>query len=114
MKINNVSIKSPSTMSVVISDIDGETYRNAKGTMIRDRIATKRKLNLVWNALTVAEMKILLQAVKEPFFTVTYLDAQEGTEVTKTFYVGDRTAPVYRLVNKKELWEGLQMNFIEK
>lgn len=114
MKINGTDIKTPSELQIDISDIDANTYRNAKGEMTRDRVATKRKLNCKWNALTVAEMSTLLTAVQDVFFTVTYLDAMIGTEQTKTFYVGDRSAPVYRLVNGKELWEGLSMNFIEK
>ena len=114
MKINNVAIKTPATMQLTLSDIDGESYRNAKGEIIRDRIAVKRKLDLTWGALTTAEISALLGSVTATFFTVTYLDALAGAEVTKTFYVGDRSAPVYSLVNGKELWSGLSMNFVEK
>lgn len=113
MKINGVTIKTPKSLQVDINDVDGEAYRNARGKMIRDRIAVKRKLNCEWSALTTAEISTLLSAVSATSFTVTYLDAQTGSEQTKTFYVGDRSAPVYRLVNGKELWTGLTMNFIE-
>lgn len=43
--INGVEIATPKTFQVDINDIDGETNRNAKGEMLRDRIAVKRKLN---------------------------------------------------------------------
>ena len=46
LKINGVTIVTPKGYEVSISDIDGETNRNANGTLIRDRIAVKRKLNL--------------------------------------------------------------------
>ena len=113
MKINGTTIKTPSTLQVDIMDIDGEAYRNAQGTMLRDRVAVKRKLNCTWNALTDAEMSTLLSAVVNQSFTVTYPDPQTGTDITKTFYVGDRNAPVYWIQNGEPLWKGLTMNWIE-
>lgn len=113
MKIGGVTIKTPSRLTVDVLDIDGEAYRSANGTMIRDRIATKRKLNCEWNALTLTEMAALVSAVTATSFTVTYLDPATGTELTKTFYVGDRNAPVYRLMAGDQLWTGLTMNFVE-
>ena len=114
IKVNGVLIPTPSTLQIDISDIDGETYRNAKGEMIRDRIATKRKLNMTWNALTPKEMITLLGAVADEFFTVEYPEPATGTTATKKMYVGDRNAPMYRNINGNILWSGLTMNFIEK
>ena len=114
MKINGTEIKTPSSMTLTISDIDGDSYRNALGETIRDRIAVKRKIELEWKTLSSAEISKLLTAVKNTFFSVSYLDAVTGTTITKTFYVGDRTAPVYSLVDGKERWTNLKMNFIEK
>jgi hypothetical protein len=114
MKINNVETKTPATMKLTLSDIDGESYRNAKGEIIRDRIAVKRKLDLEWSALTTAEISALLSKVTATFFDVTYLDALTGKEETKKFYVSERSAPVYSLVNGKELLSGLSMSFVEK
>ena len=44
LKINGVAISTPSKFEVQISDLDGESNRNANGKLIRDRIAVKRKL----------------------------------------------------------------------
>lgn len=112
--INGVDIATPSTFQVEISDIDGETNRNAKGEMLRDRITTKRKLNCEWGVLSSIECSTLLKAVKDIFFTVTYPDPMEGGPVTKTFYVGDRTAPALYYKNNQVFWKELKMNFIEK
>jgi hypothetical protein len=40
----------------------------------------------------------------------------EGERVTKTFYVSNRTVPMYRYDSAKgiHLWESLGMNFIER
>ena len=115
IKINGVDIAAPKTYEPTISDLDGETNRNANGELIRDRIAVKRKLNLEWPPLTQSEISTLLKAVSSVFFTVTFPDPELGM-ITKTMYVGDRTAPAYFYDTKtKEVkWQGLKMNFIEK
>ena len=115
IKINGVDIATPKTYEPTISDLDGETNRNANGELIRDRIAVKRKLNLEWPPLTQSEISTLLKAVSSVFFTVTFPDPELGM-ITKTMYVGDRTAPAYFYDTKtKEVkWQGLKMNFIEK
>ena len=113
--INGVTVKTPSKFSVTVSDFDGETTRNAKGELIRDRIGVKRKLDCEWPPLTQSEMSTLLNAVSNVFFTVTYLDPMIGS-TTKTMYVGDRSAPMYRYGTggSEVLWENVKMNFIEK
>lgn len=114
--INGVNQKTPSKFDVSISDIDGETTRNANGLLMRDRIAVKRKIQLEFPPLTQSEISTLLNAVSGTFFTVTYHDPILGAGTTKTFYVGDRNNPMLRYGNGTTdvLWEGLKMNFIEQ
>lgn len=116
LKINGVAIATPKTFKVNIYDIDGETYRNTRGDLIRDRITTKRKLECEWPPLTMTQISTLLKAVEDEFFQVEYPDPYEGAFITKTFYVGDRTAPMLRQNQQtgEILWEGLSMNFIER
>jgi hypothetical protein len=111
--INGVTIPTPSAFQVSISDVS-EAERNAKGDIMIDRIATKRKLELSWAPLSSADMSTILKAVKDIFFTVTYPDPQEGAELTKTFYVGDRTAPVLTIIDGAPMWSSLKFNLIEK
>ena len=113
ISINGVKIATPKSYEALVSDIDGETNRNADGDLLRDRIATKRKLNLEWGPLSQSEISTLLNAVSSVFFTVTFPDPQLGM-ITKTMYVGDRTAPAYQYVNGEVKWQGLKMNFIER
>lgn len=113
IKINGVAIATPKVFEATVSDIDGETNRNAKGELIRDRVAVKRKINLEWGTLEQSEMSKILNAVSSVFFTVEFPDPQLGL-ITKTMYVGDRTAPAYSYVDNKIKWQGLKMNFIEK
>ena len=111
--INGVKVVTPKSMSVSISDIDGDTGRNANGTIVRDRVAIKRKIELEWGMLTQAEISQLLNAVSSVFFNVTFIDPQQG-QVTKTMYVGDRSAPVFSFNEKFKPWSGLKMNLIEQ
>lgn len=116
LKINGVSVKPPQELQVSHQTIDADsTGRNANGDMVRDIIAKKVKIDCVWGPLSNNEIKTLLNAVDRSFFSVTYPDPQKGI-TTKTFYVGDRTAPVYSLNPKfnKIMWQNLSMNFVER
>lgn len=113
MKINGVAIATPKIYEATVSDLDGESNRNAAGQLIRDRIAVKRKLNLEWGTLSQSEIAPILNAVSGVFFTVTFPDPQLGI-ITKTMYVGDRTAPAYQYINEEVKWSGLKLNLIEK
>lgn len=113
IKINGVAIATPKIYEATVSDLDGESNRNAAGQLIRDRIAVKRKLNLEWGPLSQSEIAPILNAVSGVFFTVTFPDPQLGV-ITKTMYVGDRTAPAYRYIDEEVKWSGLKLNLIEK
>lgn len=114
LTIAGVEVKDPSVLSVDITDIDKESERNANGTMQRTRVAIKRKLTVEWNPLSNAEISKILNAVSDVFFTVTYPDPVVGGYTTKTFYTGDRTAPVLRTIGGVARWEGLKTSFVEK
>ncbi|HBF0592839.1 TPA: hypothetical protein KNN84_000769 [Clostridioides difficile] len=114
LSINGVDIIAPTVFQVDLTDIDGESNRNAKGEMCRDRIATKRKLNCEWGILDSSEISILLNQVKDVFFKITYPDPILGHIETKTFYVGDRSMPVALKKDNNIFWQSLKMNFIEK
>lgn len=111
--INGVSVKPPKSLQVGIQDVDGETGRNANGDMVRDRITTKRKIELEWGQLTQEEMSSIQTAVLPVFFEVSYPDPIFG-QTSKTFYVGDRTSPRYTFTEKFKPWSGLKFNLIER
>ncbi|MDO4927219.1 MAG: hypothetical protein Q3980_16365 [Turicibacter sp.] len=113
IKINGIGIKTPSKFEVQISDLDGESNRNANGDLIRDRIAVKRKLICEWPPLNQSECSKILKSVKDVFFDVTYPDPELG-RVTKTMYVGDRTSPAYQFKDGEVRWSGLKFNLVER
>ena len=113
--INNTQVTQPAEVVYDRSDLDSEdSFRALNGEMQRDRVATKVKLNCTWNALTSTQMKQLLQSMDDVFFPINYYDPHDGSYITKTFYVGDRSAPVYSVANGKVIFRSFTANFIEK
>lgn len=113
IKINGVDIPSPSSYNVGIYDIS-EAERNANGTIIIERIATKRKIELGWNMLTQNETSRLLSLVSEIFFSVEYSDPQSGGNKAGVFYCGDRSAPMVSFANGNPIYKDVKFNLIER
>lgn len=76
-------------------------------------IARKRKLSLSWTGVSFAVASEILQAVNDETFRVTYMDALTNTTQTRTFYVGDRTAPVYSYQENYQWYSNVSFNIIE-
>ena len=113
IKINGVSIPTPSTYQVSLNDIS-KADRNANGLMLIQRIATKRKLELSWMYLSQANLSTLLQAISGIFFTVEYPDPQDGALKTGSFYSGDKTAGAIDYKNGVVRWKDCKFNLIER
>ena len=56
LKINGTKIKVEPKVKVEIGDIDGESARNARGDIVRDRIAVKRTISLSFPALSYSQI----------------------------------------------------------
>lgn len=110
--INGVAVATPSSYTWNIMDISN-AERNAKGSIIIERIATKRKIELGWNYLTRTEMATLLQSVSNTTFPVTFVDAQTNSNVTKTMYVGDRNVGMIDFQNGVARYKDIKFNLIE-
>lgn len=116
LKINGVEIKCPSSFKYTRQDYDLDSARSVTGEMVRQRICTKVKLELTWlsGEMDMKSMSTLLKAFDDIFFEVTYYDIHDGAFITKTFYVGDRTAQMYSYVNGKPVFNEISFNLIER
>lgn len=101
----------PKEFSVGIEDVDLEATRNSKGDMKRNRVNVKRKLTIVYGPLSTGSISAILKAVSAVSFYVKYFDPQTGSMVTKKFYTGDRSAPVYSA--KLGIWESCSFDLVE-
>lgn len=116
--VNGQALPDPKAITWGLQDLDDDegTGRNANGDMSRDRVARKRKLTIQWGILSTSDLSFILNAIKDEFFTVKYLDAEDGKARTSTMYVGDRSAPMLMrdIYTGEWLWQSLSANFIEK
>lgn len=112
LKVNGMDIPTPSEFKVGIQDIS-KADRVASGQIVIDRIATKIKLEMSWNYLSPENLSMLLTAISEVTFNVTYPDPQTNSILTKRFYVGDRNVGMYSYINDTPVYVNIGFNFIE-
>ena len=113
LKIDGVEIPSPSDMQVGIMDLS-KAERNAKGTLIIERIATKRKLEIAWRYLSKEEISQLFKLVSPVFFNVEYIDPEDNAIKSGTFYAGDRKAGALDYINGNIRYKDVSVNLIER
>ena len=113
IKINGVELPAPTDFQVGIMDIS-KAERNARGTMIIERIATKRKIELSWKYLSKENLSKVFNLVSPVFFTVTYIDPQDNNIRTETFYCGDRNAGALDFRNGNIRYKDVKFNLIER
>ena len=74
------------------NDVDGPNAgRNQQGEMIRDRVATKVRLDITCKPMKLSELRMLLNLLLPEFVTVTYDDPMYGV-VSKTMYANNNPA----------------------
>lgn len=98
------------------TDVDGEgAGRMLDGTLVRNRMATKIRLDITCRPLTDSEARLVLSAIMPEWVTVKYHDPQTGSDVTKTMYSNNN--PAQFLIKRKhgeDLWGGITFPLIEK
>ena len=97
-------------------DLDGPNAgRGLDGTLIRDKVASKIRLDITCKPLTTEQAKIVLQAISPEWLTVRYTDPQNGGTVVKTMYSNNYPATfLIRRPDGTEYWEGIAFPLIEK
>jgi hypothetical protein len=110
---NGVVLPTPSDFQVGIMDLS-KSERNAAGTMIIERIATKRKISLTWSYLSAADLSTILTAVSPVFYDVTYMDPQTNGLRTGSFYCGDRSLGMISFINGVPQYKETKFELIER
>lgn len=112
----NWSIPCPSNMTWGKQDISDSNSGRTQytGYMYKNKIGEKRKISLQWNAVDIVKATAVLQAFSDEYFNVTYYDPLEGGVVTKEFYCGDMSAPLYSWYEGNKLYNTVTFNIIER
>ena len=115
IKVDGEWIKTPSTFNWGLQDVSGsDAGRTQDAVMHKNRIAQKRKIDLAWANPTKEETHAILVAFNPEYVDVTYWDPLDGKNVTRTFYVGDRSAPVKTWYVGNQRYASVSFNIIER
>jgi hypothetical protein len=93
----------------LVSDKSG---RNAAGDTVIDIINRKIKVYITFRHTTNAEMKSLLDAIKDYVVSVQFLDPKTNTLSTIQAYTGT-PEPEYYTISDKTIYKPMNLNFIE-
>lgn len=111
--VGGVTVACPSKYEYKLSDVSAaDAGRTEDAKMHKMRIAQKVHIELAWQNIQTAVASVILNAFNPEYIDVTYLDPKAGGYVTKTFYVGDRSAPSYN--TRMGLWSNVSFNIIEQ
>lgn len=114
MLVDGVELPTPSTFEWGMIDVSAsDSGRTQDAQMHKNRIAQKRQLKLSWSGTDTARTAKILQMVNPEYIRVTYPDAMSGTDETRTFYVGDRSAPIKIWTINNKRYETLSFDLIE-
>ena len=114
-KVDNVVMPCPSVWAWGLQDVSaGESGRTDDVTMHKNRVGQKRKISVGFNGCTREVGHAVVAAVNPEYIDVYYYDLLDGAYATRTFYVGDRTAPFKWWWDGKHILESLQFDMIER
>ena len=114
-KIDNVEMPCPSTWQWGLQDVSlGESGRTDDALVHKNRVAQKRKLQVGYKLLDKSVATTVLNAINPEYISVYYYDLLAGAYETRTFYVGDRTAPFKWWWDGKNVLETLSFDLIER
>ena len=111
--VEGVYVNTPSTYQWDEEDIsESDAGRTEDGLMHKKMIRRAIKLSLAWNNLRADDISSILKIFDKEYLSINYYDAKEGAYQTKTFYVGNRTTPMYNA--RLNVWSSLTFNLIER
>lgn len=98
------------------SDVDGPgAGRDLTGDLRRNRVSTKRRIDITCRLLTSKELQIVLNAIMPEWVQAEYYDPQEGKVVERTMYANNHPASFQILhPDGTEWWSGVTFPLIEK
>lgn len=113
--VDGVAMPCPSSFNWGLQDISAaESGRTDDTLMHKNRVGQKRKISLQWIGRTWQEVSLILRAFNPEYVSVRYPDMMSCAYETRTFYVGDRSAPVKIWWVGTKRMESLSFDIIER
>ena len=111
--VGGKTVKCPSQYKWEQIDVSAsDAGRTEDGLMHKKKIRTVDGITLEWAYHTTTELKAILAAFSAEYISITYLSPTAGDFVTKTFYVGDRSSPMYNSTLNR--WENVSFKIVER
>lgn len=113
--VDGAAMPCPSSFTWGLYDVSAaESGNTDDGTMHKNRICQKTKLELQWTGKDWKTASKILKAFNPEYISVRYPDMMDGVYETREFYVGDRTAPVKWWWIGNQRVETISFNIIER
>lgn len=111
--VGGKTVKCPSQYKWEQIDVSAsDAGRTEDGLMHKKKIRTVDGITLEWAYPTTTELTAILAAFSAEYISITYLSPTAGDFVTKTFYVGDRSSPMYNSTLNR--WENVSFKIVER
>jgi hypothetical protein len=115
LRVDGVAIKSPSKMSISLQDVSAAgSGRTQDSLMHKNRVSQKWKIQLAWNNTSPADTASILTAFNPEYIDVEFMNPMTASRETRTFYVGDRSAPVKIWSVANKIYESVAFDIIER
>lgn len=116
LKFNDEKMPEPQSLTTDREKIwSSNTGRSDSGTMNGDIVAIKAKIKIQWGILSAEQTELIDSYLSQPFFACTYKDpASANREITKEFYAGTPTYPVYSYAKGFPEYKGVGVDLIER
>lgn len=115
IRVDGVDMPNPSKLNWSLQDVsDGESGRDDTGYMWKSRVTQKRKLELEWSAVSPSVASTILTAFNPEYVQVRYHDVKDNEWQIRTYYVGDRSAPVKIWTVNNKIYETVKFDIIER
>lgn len=104
----------PTTMEVELQTISAsDAGRTADTKMHKKSLREIVAVSLSFSNLHTSDVSSILHTFMDnEYFTMRYLDPYVGGYATKTFYIGNRTTPVYSAA--MDVWKDVSFKVIER
>ncbi len=117
LKIDGIQMPEPKLNGITFSKEkvwSKNTGRTTDATMIGDIIAIKTKAQITWGILSGEQVAKIDEAVERAFVSVYFKDPRVNDYVTKTFYAGTPTYPVYSYAKGLPEYVGVAVDLIQQ
>jgi len=113
--VDGVVMPQPYAYTWLIQDVSlSSAGRTEDALMHKERVARKRKLQLGWRIKSPEVASTILKAFAPEYITVRYWDVEDNQYEYRTFYTGDKQAPVKMWTVGKKIIETISFDIIER